>query len=179
MRYVLRIAYDLLTPEAGPEHLPGRPPSGTTFVSHHEAVGFALLGATATFVRSMASMRAMAESDVPVHPGEILLELLDEFELSASELAAELRVPGNRISELVRGNRAMTADTALRLGRFFDRTPEYWMNLQRTHDLAVAERAIGAALQCIRPASMLEGESGWLTESRRGRPVRHGQQGLR
>lgn len=74
------------------------------------------------------------------HPGEILKEeFLDPLNLSARGLAEELHVPNNRISDLVRGERGMTADTAIRLARHFGTTPTFWMNLQINHDLSKAE----------------------------------------
>ncbi|MRI55205.1 addiction module antidote protein, HigA family [Methylobacterium sp. DB1607] len=79
---------------------------------------------------------------IRTHPGEILLEeYLRPLDMSANALAKAIEVPSNRISELLRGRRGMTADTACRLGRFFGTTPEFWMNLQTAHDLsrAVAE----------------------------------------
>lgn len=79
---------------------------------------------------------------IRTHPGEILLEeYLRPLDMSANALAKAIEVPANRISELLRGRRGMTADTACRLGRFFGTTPEFWMNLQTAHDLskAVAE----------------------------------------
>ena len=78
----------------------------------------------------------------PIHPGEILkTEFLDELDLTAYALAKALRVPSNRITAIVNGGRAITADTALRLARFFGTTPDFWMNLQSHYDLAVASRA--------------------------------------
>jgi len=78
----------------------------------------------------------------PIHPGEILkTEFLDEFDLTAYALAKALRVPSNRITAIVNGERAISADTALRLARFFGTTPDFWMNLQSHYDLAVASRA--------------------------------------
>jgi len=77
----------------------------------------------------------------PIHPGEILkMEFLDEFGLSAYALAKALRVPVNRISGIVNGERAITAETALRLARFFGTSPEFWLNLQTHYDLTVAAR---------------------------------------
>lgn len=77
----------------------------------------------------------------PIHPGEILKhEFLDELGLSAYALAKALRVPSNRITGIINGTRAITADTALRLARYFDTTPEFWLNLQTHYDLAVASR---------------------------------------
>jgi addiction module HigA family antidote len=77
----------------------------------------------------------------PVHPGEILKEdLLGPLGLSINGLARDLRVPVTRISEIVNGRRSITADTALRLARYFDTTPQFWMNLQAAYDLDVATR---------------------------------------
>ena len=76
---------------------------------------------------------------IRTHPGEILLEeYLHPLGLSANALAQVIEVPTNRISELVRGRRGMSADTACRLGRFFGTSPEFWMNLQTAHDLSKA-----------------------------------------
>ena len=76
----------------------------------------------------------------PVHPGEILKEELDALGMSANKLAQALQVPANRISFILSGKRAVTADTALRLSMFFGTSPEFWMNLQSNHDLAVARK---------------------------------------
>lgn len=95
----------------------------------------------------------MVKFGLEVHPGEILREEMEGLELSANALASRLGVPPNRISAIVRGTRGITADTALRLGRFFGQTPEFWMNLQRTYDLVIAEREIGKDLKRIRRAS--------------------------
>jgi antitoxin HigA-1 len=75
---------------------------------------------------------------VPVHPGEILAEELAEREISATELARQINVPANRISQILRGKRMLTGDTALRLGHWFGMNPQFWMNLQSQYDLAVA-----------------------------------------
>ncbi|GAB5507925.1 MAG: hypothetical protein Rhirs2KO_30880 [Rhizobiaceae bacterium] len=75
----------------------------------------------------------------PVHPGEVLSELfLEPLELSAGALARRLDVPRTRIERLVKGETALSADTALRLSAFFGNTPEFWLNLQRAYDLAQA-----------------------------------------
>jgi addiction module HigA family antidote len=74
----------------------------------------------------------------PVHPGEILREdLMKPLGLSANGLARELKVPVTRISKIVNGRRALNADTALRLSRYFGSTPEFWINLQAAYDLSV------------------------------------------
>ncbi len=77
----------------------------------------------------------------PVHPGEILREdLMQALGISINRLARDLRVPVTRISEIVNCRRGISADTALRLSRYFGSTPEFWMNLQAAYDLEVAER---------------------------------------
>ncbi len=77
----------------------------------------------------------------PVHPGEILREdLMRPSGISINRLARDLRVPVTRISEIVNSRRGISADTALRLSRYFGSTPEFWMNLQAAYDLEVAER---------------------------------------
>jgi len=77
----------------------------------------------------------------PVHPGEILKEDLDDVGVSMNRLARDIRVPMNRVSEIVNGKRAITADTALRLARYFGTSAQYWLNLQLAYDLQVAARA--------------------------------------
>jgi addiction module HigA family antidote len=78
----------------------------------------------------------------PVHPGEILREeFLVPLELSMNKLALDLRVPPTRIAEIVHGRRSITPDTALRLGRYFNTSARFWMNLQTNYDLEVAEDA--------------------------------------
>jgi addiction module HigA family antidote len=86
----------------------------------------------------------MKRERIPIHPGEILAEdVLAELGMSASQLAAVLGVPPNRISDIVRGRRGITADTALRLGRWLGTSPRFWLNLQQLYDLEVAEQAHG------------------------------------
>src|SRR5438552_2009212 len=78
----------------------------------------------------------------PIHPGEHLADILNEAGLSSNALALRLRVPANRISAIVQGKRAITADTALRLARYFGTSAQFWMNLQSKYDLDVAEDAM-------------------------------------
>ncbi len=78
-----------------------------------------------------------------VHPGEILREELEELGLSAKALARALDVPGNRITAILNGQRGVTADSALRLSRYLGTTPEFWLNLQKTFELRVAELEAG------------------------------------
>ncbi|MBE0596078.1 MAG: HigA family addiction module antidote protein [Desulfuromonadales bacterium] len=71
----------------------------------------------------------------PIHPGEILREEMEELNLSARQLAAALSVPPNRVTGILNEQRAVTADTALRLARYFGTAPEFWMNLQAAYEL--------------------------------------------
>jgi len=83
---------------------------------------------------------AKNEKLAPIHPGEVLREdFMEPLGLSANRLAMELRVPVTRIADLIRERRAITPDTALRLGRFFNTTARYWLNLQAAFDLESAE----------------------------------------
>jgi antitoxin HigA-1 len=80
----------------------------------------------------------MARKLKPVHPGEVLrVEFMEPLGLSMNRLALDLHVPVTRIAEIVHERRAITADTALRLGRFFENSPEFWLNLQARHDLEI------------------------------------------
>ena len=79
----------------------------------------------------------------PVHPGEILGGELEELGISANALAKALAVPTNRITAILKGQRGITADTALRLSRYFDTTPQFWLNLQKAFELRVAELSTG------------------------------------
>jgi len=91
-----------------------------------------------------------------IHPGEILADELKEIGISAAELARTLGVPANRISQIIAGKRAISADTALRLARYFGTTPDFWMNLQKTYELDLARQQIGKAISSIpqRPAAL-------------------------
>ncbi|MEW6594547.1 MAG: HigA family addiction module antitoxin [Thermodesulfobacteriota bacterium] len=80
----------------------------------------------------------------PIHPGEVLREeFLVSLGMGAHALALELKVPGPRINDIVRERRAVTPDTALRLARYFGTTPDFWLALQTTYELKVAERGLG------------------------------------
>lgn len=85
----------------------------------------------------------------PIHPGELLREDMEELGLSARALAEAIAVPHNRISAILRGQRAITADTALRLAAYFGTSAEVWMNLQQSYDLKTAERQAGGAIRKI------------------------------
>jgi addiction module HigA family antidote len=87
----------------------------------------------------------------PIHPGEFLADELEEIEITATELSRQIDVPPNRISQIVRGKRDITADTALRLGQFFGTGPEFWMNLQKTYELDKAKAELGPSIRKIHP----------------------------
>ena len=78
-----------------------------------------------------------------IHPGEILAEELAEIAVTPSSLARQLRVPANRITQILQGKRAITGDTALRLGHWFSTSPEFWLNLQKLYELRLARQEIG------------------------------------
>ena len=82
----------------------------------------------------------------PIHPGETLRDDLDALDMSAAELARRIEVPVNRITQILNGRRAVTGDTALRLGRFFGTSGEFWLNLQKLYELRQAEQKSGAAI---------------------------------
>jgi addiction module HigA family antidote len=83
----------------------------------------------------------------PIHPGEHLAEALSELSMSAAELARQLAIPTNRITSILNGDRAVTADTALRLGHWFGTSAEMWLNLQKLYELRLAENEKGAEIK--------------------------------
>ena len=82
----------------------------------------------------------------PVHPGEILGEELQELDMSANALAKAIAVPTNRVTAILQGRRGVTADTALRLSRYFGTSPQFWLDLQKTFELRVAEIESGESI---------------------------------
>ena len=88
----------------------------------------------------------------PVHPGEILREELDELGMSANALSKALGVPVNSVTMILNGQRGVTADTALRLARYFGSTPQVWLNLQKTWELRCTEIEAGDTIdKCVKP----------------------------
>lgn len=81
-----------------------------------------------------------------IHPGEILADELTELGITATELARQIDVPANRVTQLVRGQRSITGDTALRLGHWFGNSPQFWLNLQTAYDIRLAEEVAGARI---------------------------------
>ncbi len=89
----------------------------------------------------------MSKKLPPIHPGEILMdEFLEPMGISQYRLAKDISVPPRRINEIVHGKRSITADTALRLGRFFDMSPQFWLNLQTRYDLEITEDFLAGRL---------------------------------
>lgn len=84
-----------------------------------------------------------------IHPGEFLAEELAELKVSPSQLARAIDVPVNRVTQILHGRRAITADTALRLGRWFGAGPEIWLDLQTDYELRIAKAELGKALLAI------------------------------
>ena len=84
---------------------------------------------------------------IPIHPGEVLAEDLEALDMSAASLARQLKVPTNRVTEILNGQRAITGDTALRLAHFFGTTAQFWLNLQSLYELRLAEDKAGRAIR--------------------------------
>ena len=84
-----------------------------------------------------------------IHPGEHLAEELDALDMSAAELARKLRVPTNRVTQILNGTRSITGDTALRLAHFFGTSAQFWLNLQSLYDLRLAEEKVGRSIKAL------------------------------
>jgi addiction module HigA family antidote len=84
-----------------------------------------------------------------IHPGEVLAEDLEALEMSAAELSRQIKVPTNRITAILKGQRAVTGDTALRLGHFFGTSAEFWLNLQKLYELHQAESKAGTEVKAL------------------------------
>ena len=91
-----------------------------------------------------------------VHPGEVLRSELEELGVSQAAFARNIRVPSNRISQIVAGKRSISGDTALRLGHWFGMEPQFWMNLQAQFDLAVADQEVGQAVRKLPTAAEID-----------------------
>src|SRR6266478_2481403 len=96
---------------------------------------------------SLSGMRTMARP--AIHPGEILADELKELEISPTELSRQISVPPNRISQIIHGKRAITGDTALRLGHWFQTSAQFWLNLQSAYDLRIANDQIGREVAAL------------------------------
>jgi len=84
-----------------------------------------------------------------IHPGEHLAEELDALRMSAAELARNLDVPTNRVTQILNGTRSITGDTALRLAHFFGTSPQFWLNLQTLYDLRIAQQETGRSIKSL------------------------------
>jgi len=84
-----------------------------------------------------------------IHPGEHLAEELRALQMSAAELARRVGVPTNRVTQILKGTRSITGDTALRLGHFFGTSPQFWLNLQSLYDLRLAEQKAGKSIRAL------------------------------
>jgi addiction module HigA family antidote len=106
--------------------------------------------------RRMSMPRNATDHGVPIHPGEFLRrDFLAPMGLSSNALALALRVPVTRITEIVRERRGITADTALRLARYFGTTPDFWMKMQLSYDLALASSQVAVRIQAeVIPAAL-------------------------
>ncbi len=82
----------------------------------------------------------------PIHPGEILADELEEINLAGAELSRIINVPANRITQIIAGKRAISADTALRLGQYFGMSADFWMNLQKMYELDLARQKLGDSI---------------------------------
>ena len=108
----------------------------------------------ATVVRPVTHCVAYGSNEdpiarTPIHPGEHLAEQLKALDMSAAELARRLAVPTNRVTAIIKGQRAVTGDTALRLGHFFGNSPQFWLNLQSLYELRVAGNRSGAEIESL------------------------------
>lgn len=84
---------------------------------------------------------------IAIHPGEHLAEELEALDMSAAELARKISVPTNRVTQILNGTRAITGDTALRLGHFFGTSAQFWLNLQSLYELRLAEERAGKSIK--------------------------------
>jgi addiction module HigA family antidote len=102
----------------------------------------------------MSNSSSTTDTIDPIHPGEVLMEdFIKGFGITQNKLAVSIGVPPRRINEIVHGKRGITADTALRLARYFGTSPELWMNLQAHYELRVERRELQATVDAIVPIS--------------------------
>lgn len=100
----------------------------------------------------MSNLSTTTEKWAPVHPGEVLMEdFINGFGITQNKLAVSIGVPPRRINEIVHGKRGITADTALRLGRYFGIDPQFWLNLQTHYELELAEDRVAKQIAEITP----------------------------
>ncbi|QEP08280.1 MULTISPECIES: HigA family addiction module antitoxin [Glutamicibacter] len=103
----------------------------------------------------MSNSSTTTEKWDPVHPGEVLMEdFIEAFGITQNKLAVSIGVPPRRINEIVHGKRAITADTALRLGRYFGIDPQFWLNLQSHYELELARDRVSEQIEAITPLAV-------------------------
>ncbi|EFG81956.1 HigA family addiction module antitoxin [Corynebacterium ammoniagenes] len=105
-------------------------------------------------VQKLSNSSTTTETDLiePIHPGEILMEdFIDGFGITQNKLAVSIGVPPRRINEIVHGKRGITADTAIRLARYFGTSEEFWMNLQSNYELRIERRVLRDKVAAITP----------------------------
>lgn len=103
----------------------------------------------------MSNSSTITEKWAPIHPGEVLMEdFINGFGITQNKLAVSIGVPPRRINEIVHGKRAITADTALRLGRYFGIDPQFWLNLQTHYELELAEDRVAEQIAAITPLAV-------------------------
>ncbi len=93
-----------------------------------------------------------------IHPGEILADELEELGVTPTELSRQIAVPPNRVSQIIQGKRAITGDTALRLGHWFQTSAQFWLNLQSAYDLRVAADEVGSEVAALPTKPKTKGE---------------------
>jgi antitoxin HigA-1 len=96
-----------------------------------------------SIITSGVELQEVQMARTPIHPGETLREDIQALGMSAAELARQIKVPVNRITEIINAQRGVTGDTALRLARFFGTSAEFWLNLQKLYELRIAEQKKG------------------------------------
>ena len=94
-----------------------------------------------------------------IHPGEILADELEELSVTPTELARQLRVPANRMTQIIQGKRSISGDTALRLAHWFGTSAQFWLNLQSAYDIRVAAQYAGAEIKRLPTRSRIRGEA--------------------
>src|SRR6266536_5385237 len=99
--------------------------------------------------RSWTTTRERQMGRLAIHPGDHLAEELKTLDMSATELARRLKVSPNRVTAILNGQRAITGDTALRLGHFFGTNPEFWLNLQSQYELRLAKQRVGKTIKAL------------------------------
>jgi len=102
---------------------------------------------------------------IPIHPGEVLADDLKALGMSAAELARQMNVPTNRVTEILNGQRAVTGDTALRLAHYFNTSAQFWLNLQSNYELRMAEQKAGKSIKALPTLKVRKARPGRATNT--------------